>query len=142
MRAVVVWVEAAAHCLDDITRFFKQITTFIKTSLMVTTTENYSISILDILNKFIPIKNETEIIETEKSCDVDGYVIMGKLNWTYSKLPKIFYQNITTIEAKKNDTNNTSQQNVLRLDIPIQEIGLIINHTIDELFNILLTANK
>jgi len=133
---------AAAHCLDDIEKFFKQITSFIKTSIMVTTTENYSISILDILNKFIPIKNETEIIETEKSCDVGGYIIMGKLNWTYAKLPKIFYQNITTIQAKNNDTNKQIDANVLRLDIPIQEIGLIINHTIFELLNILLTADK
>ena len=128
--------------LFPLIKFFKKITTFIKTSIMVTTTENYSISILDILNKFIPIKNETEIIETEKSCDVDGYVIMGKLNWTYAKLPKIFYQNITTIQAKNNDTNKQIDANVLRLDIPIQEIGLIINHTIFELLNILLTADK
>ena len=67
---------------------------------------------------------------------------MGKLNWTYAKLPKIFYQNITQIDATNTNTNTDEKLNVLRLDIPIQEIGFIINHTIDELFNILLTANK
>ena len=130
------------HGLLHVIKLFNIIATFIKSSIMVTTTENYSISILDILNKFIPIKNETEIIETEESCDVDGYVIMGKLNWTYAKLPKIFYQNITQIDATNTNTNTDEKLNVLRLDIPIQEIGFIINHTIDELFNILLTANK
>ena len=128
----VVWVEAA----DDITKFFKQITSFIMSSFIYF--ENYKISILDILNKFIPIKNETEIIETEKTCSNDGYIVMGTFSQKFSMLPKIFYQNITQIDA----TNTNEKINVLRLDIPIQEIGLIINHTIFELLNILLTADK
>jgi hypothetical protein len=131
---------AEARVLFAIIEFFKKITSFIMSSFICF--ENYKIGILDILNKFISIKNETEIIETEKTCTNDGYIVMGTFAHKFSMLPKIFYQNITQIDATNTNTNTNEKINVLRLDIPIQEIGFIINHTIDELFNILLTANK
>ena len=139
-RAIRTGKSSMTDSLFAIIEFFKKITSFIMSSFIYF--ENYKISILDILNKFIPIKNETEIIETEKTCTNDGYIVMGTFTHKFSMLPKIFYQNITQIDAINTNTNNTEKINVLRLDIPIQEIGFIINHNIPELFDILLTANK
>ena len=128
------------HSLFHLIKYFKKITSFIMSSFICF--ENYKISILDILNKFIPIKNETEIIETEKTCSNDGYIVMGTFAHKFSMLPKIFYQNITQIDATNTNTNTNEKINVLKLDIPIQEIALIVNHNIPDLFDILMTANK
>ena len=103
--------------------------------------DNIKINIIELLYsiyfKSSDIKDDKQINELEIKTQENGFIVAGNFTQTFATLPRIYYQHMTTLESSE-----TSNINILKLDMPTQYIGMILDHSIQDLINILYECDK
>lgn len=103
--------------------------------------DNIKINIIELLYsiyfKSSEIKNDQEVNELEIKTQENGFIVAGNFEQTFATIPRIYYQHMTTLESSE-----TSNINILKLDMPTQYIGMVLDHSIQDLINILHQCDK
>lgn len=103
---------------------------------------NIKINIIELLSLKTYIKNEKEIEFYENKINQDGFIVVGNYQQTYANLPRIFYQYMSSLQCYDNTYHKNVDIPVLKLDVPNQYIGLMIEHSLNDLFKILIECEK
>ena len=111
--------------------------------------DNIKINIIELLfslydqTKNIKVKDDEELKTIEKISLESGFIVTGNFSKSFANIPRIYYQNMHLININDSSTKKElTKIPLLQLDMPIQYIGLLLDHSIEDLLKILIKSTQ
>lgn len=104
--------------------------------------DNIKLNITELLFSFNNPKNDDELQDIASKTQNEGYLISGNFTRSFTEISRLLYQHIVNVKYYDENKKKECQVSMLKLDMPIQYIGMIIDHSLEDLFNILIEADK
>lgn len=111
--------------------------------------DNIKINIIELLFSFyaqtknMKVKDDEELKTIEKISQESGFIVTGNFSKSFANIPRIYYQHMHLVNIHDFSTKKElTKIPLLQLDMPIQYIGLLLDHSIEDLLKILLESDK